>query len=166
MLVDLRAASLGRRRDAVNTKKGTAVPNDDLSAHPATAPNGVDRALRAPSGEDIQPIGAEGALLFVACTLPVPGTEEVALALKPLEDGRLAMLVFTSLDSLVAGCGDEQPWVALTEARIEDAFQRSAADVVAIDAGLTTEQRWGTGNEPLDLAAYRSAQTAAKQEGA
>ncbi len=99
-----------------------------------------------------------GAVLFVPCTDRHAGEHGVQLALKPLEDGRLAMLVFTSLDLLVAGCGEQQPWVALSETQVEEAFYASSADVVAVDAGLTPEQRWGAGGEPQDLETFRAPQ--------
>lgn len=84
------------------------------------------------------------ALLFVPTAARRGAAQDVELALKPLVDGRLAMLLFTSLDSLVAGCGPAQPWVALPEAAVEDAFRLSPAEVVMVDVALAADQRWGT----------------------
>lgn len=101
--------------------------------------------------------------MYVPCAAPEPGSSEVQLALKPLEDGRLGMLVFTSLDLLVRGCGEEQPWVALSEGRLEDAFHESGADVAVIDSALTPEQRWGSGNAPVNLSDFRQGQDSAHE---
>lgn len=99
---------------------------------------------------------ADGRVLLFAPS--VPGAAEdggPALALKPLEDGRLAMPLYTSLESLVAGCGEVQPWVALEESTVEQVFLDSGADVAMVDAALGEDARWGEETEPLGLTEYR-----------
>lgn len=136
------------------------MPNDVITGGDVTP--SADRNAR-PSVEATSSPGEGPRLVYVPCTAPGPDETEVQLALKPLEDGRLAMLVFTSLDSLVAGCGEEQPWVALSETQLEDMFQDSGAEVVAVDAELTPGQRWGVENVPVNVADYRSGQISANE---
>ncbi|MEV6232886.1 SAV_915 family protein [Saccharopolyspora shandongensis] len=112
-----------------------------------------DRDLR-PDQDDVAPsvIGAE----FVA---PLNGDEElpatvylstervnkddkdVTLELRDTADGHRALLAFTSLKQLVAGCGDGQPWVAVQGGQVEEIKSRSGADVVLWDAALPPEER-------------------------
>ena len=132
------------------------VPTEDTPVRHAAASEAQTTGDHAP--EDTE------ALVYVPCTARDSGRSEIQIALKPLEDGRLAMLVFTSLDLLVTGCGEQQPWVALPESALEDTFRSSAADVVAVDAGLTAEQRWGAGNEPVTLSQHQRAQTSNDEE--
>lgn len=95
--------------------------------------------------------------LFVPCATRGEAAGRVTPALKPLADGRLALLVFTSLDALVTGCGPDQPWVGLPEATVEQVFRRSHADVVVVDVDLTADHRWGASGEPVTIADHRAA---------
>lgn len=98
----------------------------------------------------------------------VPGGGEdgrPALALKPLDDGRLALPLYTSLDRLVAGCGDRQPWVAVIDSEVEQLFQNSGADVAIVDAELSEDVRWGDDTEPVGLGDYREAVAPPEQDG-
>ncbi|GAB3549135.1 hypothetical protein J2S53_004145 [Actinopolyspora lacussalsi] len=66
---------------------------------------------------------------------------EVTLDLRRLADGRLAVLAYSSLDSLVACCGELQPWASLPMDKVEEIQRRSGADLVIWDALLPDEQR-------------------------
>ncbi|WP_019855389.1 SAV_915 family protein [Actinopolyspora mortivallis] len=66
---------------------------------------------------------------------------EVTFDLRGLADGRLAVLAYSSLDSLVACCGELQPWASLPKDRVEEVRRRSGADLVIWDAQLPEEQR-------------------------
>lgn len=70
-----------------------------------------------------------------------PGAEEVNLELRPMQDGRLALLAYSSLDLLIAGCGEHQPWIAVPVNRVHDCQQQSGADVVLWDLELPEEMR-------------------------
>ncbi|WP_215548293.1 SAV_915 family protein [Amycolatopsis sp. CA-230715] len=87
-----------------------------------------------------------------------------ALALKPLDDGRLALPLYTALDRLVAGCGDRQPWVAVLESKVEQVFRDSGADVAIVDAELSDDARWGDDTEPVGLGDYREAVAGHEQD--
>lgn len=130
----------------------------DQDQHAAKETAGQQRAV---TPNDDQPT-TSSVVLYTPST--APDSREIRLALKPLEDGRLALLVFTSLDLLVSGCGNEQPWVAISETQLEELFHTSGADVVVVDAGLTPQQRWGEGNEPQTLQQFRSERDVSEQE--
>lgn len=74
-------------------------------------------------------------------------SEQVDGALKPdtrvqlryLEDGQLALPLFSSLDELVADCGEGQPWVAIAAERVEEFRQIVGADVAVLDPSIPTE---------------------------
>ncbi len=42
------------------------------------------------------------------------GDEHIQLELRHI-DGQLTLLAFSSLDTLIAACGEDQPWAGLTE---------------------------------------------------
>lgn len=67
--------------------------------------------------------------------------EEVAFVLRELEDGRRALLVFTSLERLVEGCGDEQPWVSIRAEALPEFEGLTEPDVLLWDAVLAPEIR-------------------------
>lgn len=67
--------------------------------------------------------------------------QPVTLELRVLTDGNTAMLAYSSLESLVDGCGRGQPWIAVQGGSVEDLRQRSEADLVLWDAAVPVEQR-------------------------
>lgn len=81
-------------------------------------------------------------VLYLPCR-PRAADEELTLELRPLEDGRLAMLVFTSLDRLVDGCGEAQPWVAVESPSIDLMLTHCDANVVLLDTVLPEHLRHG-----------------------
>lgn len=70
-----------------------------------------------------------------------PEDVEATLELRRTVDGALAVLAFSSLDLLVAGCGASQPWVAVPMDRVEDLVGLAGADEVLWDVELTPAQR-------------------------
>ncbi|MCA1675231.1 MAG: hypothetical protein LC799_24575 [Actinobacteria bacterium] len=67
--------------------------------------------------------------------------EQVTLELRHTVDGRLVMLAYTSLDFLVAGCGEAQPWVAAPAERVSELQRLSGAETVLWDVALFPDQR-------------------------
>lgn len=65
----------------------------------------------------------------------------MTLELRVLTDGNTALLAYSSLESLVDGCGKGQPWIAVHGGSVEDLRQRSEADLVLWDAAVPLEQR-------------------------
>ncbi|MQA86715.1 MAG: hypothetical protein GEV03_19300 [Streptosporangiales bacterium] len=75
------------------------------------------------------------------------GDAEAMLELRNTEDGRVAMLAFSSLEQLVDGCGEAQPWVAVPIDRIEEMQRLSGADLVLWNVELSSELRHPAGKE-------------------
>ncbi|MQA86712.1 MAG: hypothetical protein GEV03_19285 [Streptosporangiales bacterium] len=69
------------------------------------------------------------------------------LELRNIDDGRVAMLAFSSLEQLVEGCGEEQPWVAVPMDRVDELQRLSGADLVLWNVPLSPELRHSTGKE-------------------
>lgn len=75
------------------------------------------------------------------------GDAEATLELRRTEDGQLAMLAYSSLELLVDGCGEGQPWVAVPRERVAGLLSLSEADVVLWDVALSPELRHPTDEE-------------------
>lgn len=88
-----------------------------------------------------QATAAEGALWFVPCSPVESGAEQVQLEMRERDDGNTALLAYTSLERLVAGCGAQQPWVAVRPDEIEAIQQQAEFDLIAFDVELPEEMR-------------------------
>ncbi|NCT91024.1 hypothetical protein GXB85_08700 [Cellulomonas sp. APG4] len=64
-----------------------------------------------------------------------------SVEVRPLRDGRPALLAYTALDRLAAGCGPEQPWVALPTASLGEVKRRQPYDVVVFDLHVPEQHR-------------------------
>lgn len=63
------------------------------------------------------------------------------LELRPLADGRLALLAYTSRDSLLTGCGHRQPGVEVLARSLDEIAGTSGCDVVLVDGELPDHAR-------------------------
>ncbi|MGH3513618.1 MAG: SAV_915 family protein [Pseudonocardiaceae bacterium] len=63
------------------------------------------------------------------------------LELRRMQDGRMALLAYTCMELLVAGCGEQQPWVAIPVPELVQAQLSAKFDVIAIDVLLPPEMR-------------------------
>lgn len=80
-------------------------------------------------------------VVYLPSERPKAGDTEVTVELRRTNDNRLAVLAYSSLESLVACCGELQPWVALPANKVTEVADHSQADVVLWDSGLPVEQR-------------------------
>lgn len=69
------------------------------------------------------------------------GDQDVTISMRQLEDGRLAVLVYTSLDALIAACGNLQPWASIPSDSLDEIQVRSGADMILWDEMLPADQR-------------------------
>ncbi|WP_158885019.1 SAV_915 family protein [Amycolatopsis anabasis] len=74
-------------------------------------------------------------VLYLPTAAPVTG-DEVAFVLRDLDDGSRALLVYSSLERLVEGCGDEQPWLSIRAETLSEFQYLAEADVVLWDPVL------------------------------
>lgn len=89
--------------------------------------------------------GGEQPTAYVPSQRLREGDTEATLELRNTEDGRVAMLAFSSLEQLVGCCGEAQPWVALPLDRVDNLRELSGADVTLWDLELPAELRHPTG---------------------
>ncbi|MGW5644857.1 SAV_915 family protein [Saccharopolyspora sp. NPDC003752] len=109
---------------------------DVMREHGDVAPSVIGSEFSAPLEEEESPATA-----YIPCERVTKGNTDVTVELRHTPDGQRALLAFTSLEHLVEGCGDGQPWVAVRGEQIEDIKSRSDADVVVWDAALPIEER-------------------------
>jgi hypothetical protein len=74
--------------------------------------------------------------------VPDDATEGQA-ELRRLDDGRLAVMAYTSLDRLIDCCGEQQPWLLVRVAALSELRTQSGYAVVALDVPLPEELRHG-----------------------
>lgn len=110
---------------------------DMLRDHGDVAPSviGAEHVESLADDEDLP------ATAYIPCQRVTKGDTDVTVELRHTADGQRALLAFTSVDNLVEGCGDGQPWVAVKGEQIADIKTRSDADIVVWDAALPVEER-------------------------
>lgn len=75
-------------------------------------------------------------VVFLPCDRPLaPGESDVDLRTYETAEGS-ALPVFSSLDALVEGCGDHQPWLGIPVDLLGELQRRCGADEVLWDAIL------------------------------
>ncbi|MFR9730805.1 SAV_915 family protein [Saccharopolyspora sp. MS10] len=107
-----------------------------------------DHANEAPAVLGAAPLDDEDqppAQVFLPAERITNRNQPVTLELRRLADGTTAMLAFTTLEALVSGCGDTQPWIAVEGGSIPDLQRRCGADQVVWDAAVPADQRHGEG---------------------
>lgn len=85
--------------------------------------------------------GEAGAVWYVPCSPVESGAEQVQLEMRERDDGSTALLAYTTMERLVAGCGGQQPWIAVRPEEIELIQQQANFDLIAFDVELPTEMR-------------------------
>ncbi|WP_216212500.1 SAV_915 family protein [Amycolatopsis aidingensis] len=71
------------------------------------------------------------------------GEPAANLELRRTEDGRTALLGYTSMELLVQGCGPDQPWIAVPAHKLERLYDAGAFDLLALNVELTEDMRHG-----------------------
>lgn len=94
-------------------------------------------------GETVAPavLGDQGAEVFVLCSRASPYDQEVQLELRHTTENALALMTYTSLERLVEGCGDQQPWISVPSAEVQQLAEQVAAQVILQDVPLPDDQR-------------------------
>lgn len=89
--------------------------------------------------------GEDEPVLFVAAHQNDLDDQEAILQMRETTDGQLAIMVYSSLDTLVAGAGKQQPWIAVPPDDIADLVNNSDADGVLLDTVIPPGQRVDAG---------------------
>ncbi|OLT48595.1 hypothetical protein BJF85_12240 [Saccharomonospora sp. CUA-673] len=79
-------------------------------------------------------------VVYVPTAAPLRGGD-LSVVLRELEGDTTALLVYSSLRSLVDGCGEDQPWTAFYTAALEELQVQVGADLVLWDMTLAPEIR-------------------------
>lgn len=113
---------------------------DDQAAPPVIGPdylaNDAEFEREKPAAD-----GREPTVAFLPSEPKHQDDAEVTLELRRTNDDQLAVLAYSSLESLVAGCGERQPWVALPMDSVDTVATESGAGLVLWDAGLPEDER-------------------------
>jgi hypothetical protein len=87
-------------------------------------------------------VTARPELVYVPSLRVADGDSEVQLVLRRIDDVAV-LLVYSSLEELVAGCGPHQPWVAVPSDVLDTLLPGIGADAVLLDVALAQED-WVT----------------------
>lgn len=106
--------------------------------------DGAEPDAAAPPSGDVEPT-----MVYAPSRPFTEGDEQAMLELQPIVGDQFALVVFSSPELLVAGCGPYQPWVSFAEDLLETVRRSTGADVVFRDKALPEHVRHG----PPDSAA-------------
>lgn len=115
--------------------------HSDASVQPAgPAGGGSDPAARGtvpgapPAGAPVPPV------LYVPVDLAADGSVADVRMLR-LGDGRVALIAYTALDRLAAGCGPDVPWALVETGKLGDVHATKPFDVKLLDVDLPADVR-------------------------
>ncbi|SDD13748.1 SAV_915 family protein [Actinokineospora iranica] len=78
-------------------------------------------------------------VIYVACE--VADDQSFTPDLRRTTDGEVTLLAYTALDRLIACCGENQPWVVVATARLEDVQREVPFDAITFDVEIPEEHR-------------------------
>lgn len=71
------------------------------------------------------------------------GQDQAELEMQPMPGERLAVMAYTSRQSLEIGCGEQQPWVSVPAGLMADVRRQAGADTICLDTPLPRYLRHG-----------------------
>jgi hypothetical protein len=80
-------------------------------------------------------------VVYVPCSSLRKGVDNLSVDLRPTRDGRLALLVYSALDRLVACCGDKQAWVVMPTANLEKIREGTNFELILLDVEIPEDLR-------------------------
>jgi hypothetical protein len=86
-------------------------------------------------------------LVFIPTRKVNSGDPAATLELRHADDGRTALLAYTSAELLVEACGRYQPWIAVPAHKLEYLHDAGAFDFLAMNVELTEDMRHGPADE-------------------
>ena len=84
-------------------------------------------------------------VVYVPCA-PTRSDDELTIDLRPTRDGRMALLVYSAMDRLIAHCGPDQPWTVPLTKDLEQARLATGFDLVLLDLDIPEELRRKAGD--------------------
>lgn len=84
-------------------------------------------------------------IVYVPCALVQnserQSSKEMTIELRQTRDGRLALLVYSAMDRLIAHCGPAQPWTILASKDLEQVRLATGFELVLLDLDIPEELR-------------------------
>lgn len=82
-------------------------------------------------------------IVYVASREFSQGDPEATLELRETSAGEQAVMVYSSLETLHAGAGPSQPWIAIPREQVPDLVRLSGAHGVLLDTVIPPDLRHG-----------------------
>jgi hypothetical protein len=79
-------------------------------------------------------------VVYVPCA-PAQSAEELTIDLRATRDGRLALLVYSAMDRLIAHCGPAQRWTVMLSKDLEQVRLATGFELVLLDLDIPEELR-------------------------
>lgn len=79
-------------------------------------------------------------VVYVPCG-PAPNPDEMIIDLRATKDGRLALLVYSAMDRLVAHCGPHQPWTVMFTKDLEQVRLATGFELILLDIDIPENMR-------------------------
>jgi hypothetical protein len=84
-------------------------------------------------------------VVYVPCA-PDQTPGELTVDLRITRDGRLALLVYSAMDRLIAHCGPAQPWTVMVTKDLEQARLATGFELILLDLDIPQELRRTAGD--------------------
>lgn len=81
--------------------------------------------------------------VYLPCSEHTASPENAVLELRRTKDGRAALLVYSALDRLKYCCGDQQPWIVMPTATLNELHKSQPFDLLLLDVVIPEEIRTG-----------------------
>jgi hypothetical protein len=93
-----------------------------------------------------QPAKVFPPIVYVPCA-PEQSSGELTVDLRETRDGRLALLVYSAMDRLVAHCGPAQPWTIMATQDLEQLRLATGFELILLDLDIPVELRRTAGGD-------------------
>lgn len=80
-------------------------------------------------------------VVYVPCSAVAERDDSISVDLRHTRDGRRALLVYSAMDRLVSCCGDDQPWVVMPTASLEQVRWETDTELILLDVVIPDEFR-------------------------
>jgi hypothetical protein len=100
-------------------------------------PSGGRPPAGTPIPNDFPPV------VYLPCVEKVSDATQAQVALRRTKDGRIALLAYSALDRLHGCCGEEQPWIVLPTAALDELQKRQPFQLLLLDVVIPEDKRQG-----------------------
>ena len=108
----------------------------------------ADTGLEWAPGPGAPTVVLERARLYFTPARPDPDTGEPRFEFRQIPGHDALALAFTSTTRLVEGCGEFQPWAAVSGESLMADLKAAGIKVVVIDSALDESVRWSAAGPP------------------